>query len=91
VGILRQAANTNFNGITRGAEGRQAASRLDRVVMREMGTVPFGKPLPFRTWNAAESVKLEPVVPILYVGVPLMLAVWGVGLWLLLRRPRGKA
>jgi hypothetical protein len=31
------------------------------------------------------------VVPILYVGVPLMLAVWGVGLWLLLRRRRREA
>jgi serine/threonine protein kinase len=39
-------------------------------------------------WNAAESVKAEPVVPILYVGVPLMLAVWGVGLLLLLRYGR---
>jgi predicted Ser/Thr protein kinase len=39
-------------------------------------------------WDAAESIKSEPVVPILYVGVPLMLAVWGFGLWLLLRRRR---
>ena len=36
--------------------------------------------------NAVETGSSEPVVPILYVGVPLMLAVWGVGFWLLLRR-----
>jgi predicted Ser/Thr protein kinase len=36
-------------------------------------------------WNATESERWQPVVPILYVGAPLMLAVWAVGLWLLLR------
>ena len=42
-------------------------------------------------WNATESVKAEPVVPVLYVGVPLMLAVWSGGLCLILRMRRGRS
>jgi hypothetical protein len=89
VGILRRAANNDNNAPRRGAETRETVSRLDAAVQREMGSsIPFNKLLPFRPWSAAESVKIEPVVPILYVGVPLTLAVWGVGVWLLLRRRR---
>jgi hypothetical protein len=90
VGIVRRAANNDILGMIRGGEGRKPVSRLDNAVLREMGAVPLDKPLPFRDWNAAENVKIEPLVPILYVGVPLMAAVWGIGLWLLLRRPRLK-
>ena len=89
VGIVNRAANYKpGNEAIRGTEGRQTVSRLDVIVGVQMGTIPFGKPMPFRTWNAAKTVKLEPTVPILYIGVPLMLTVWGVGLWLLLRRRR---
>ena len=32
-------------------------------------------------WNSTENVEWRPEPPILVVGVPLMLAVWGIGLW----------
>ncbi len=47
------------------------------------------KPHPFRAWNASENVKWEPIFPIVYVGVPVTLAIWIGGLWLLMRRRRG--
>ena len=46
------------------------------------------QPRGFSRWDAADQWKWDPAVPILYVGVPLMLAVWTTGLWLLLRRRR---
>src|ERR1700686_2615499 len=49
-----------------------AADNYERPVFRNEAFVPVPG------WNAAESVKAGPVVPILYVGVPLVLAVWGV-------------
>ena len=54
-----------------------AARRLQSVGQERNFRVPF---------NYVDNVKWEPTVHILYVGVPLMLVVWGVGLWLLRRR-----
>jgi hypothetical protein len=63
-------------------DGRRQSSRLQNAT--------HGGGAMFRgDTHVTESDQWEPVVPILYVGVPLMLAVWGVGLWLLLRPRRG--
>ena len=85
VGIIRRSASEELSGIVRAELRRNHVSRLDSAIAIQMGTIPIEQPTPFRDWNASVTAKWEPAVPILYVGVPLMLAVWGLGLWLLLR------
>ena len=41
-----------------------------------------------KNWTVADKISWEPTASILMVSVPLMLAVWGIGLWLLLRYGR---
>ncbi len=92
VDIIQIASRDQFVFYYQGWVGGPRKSRLENA------TYGWGSQLPrddafvrVRGLKATESEKWEPVVPILYVGVPLMLGVWGVGLWLLLRRWRREA
>lgn len=74
------------------ADGRRDGSRLQKA------THGWGSAMSRRDAfaydpgaNATDSETWQPVVPILYVGAPLMVAVWGVGLWLLRRRRAPRA
>ncbi len=86
VGVLRRATSEQISGFLRPEQSHPPVVRLDSAVSVQMGTIPMDRPLPFRDWNAAVTTKWAPTLPILYVGVPLMLTVWVVGLWLLLHK-----
>jgi hypothetical protein len=92
VGVIRLTANVDLSHrphwIQFQNERRPSVCRLDLAVDSQMGMLNSNDPLPFRAWNAAENMKSEPKVPILYVAIPVTVAIWLGGLWVMLRRGR---
>jgi hypothetical protein len=88
VDIIRDAANDSRGRPTAPSTGKLVSRLHYEVAMHQNSG---GRQRAFQTFNAADKMKWEPAVPISYVGVPLMLAVWGAGLWLLLRHRYARA
>jgi tRNA A-37 threonylcarbamoyl transferase component Bud32 len=86
--IQKAAANAQPN--PEALEGRKAVGRLDRIVWdmwhaRRNDKPPFSS---FPWWDhvGSETTSFEPIVPITWVGLPVMVTVWVGGLWLLKRK-----
>jgi hypothetical protein len=76
--LIQSRANGDAGTIP-GRLDTQARALLDSYRNQTAGA-PFFEP------TGSENASYEPDVPVLYVGVPVMLAIWGLGLWLLVRR-----
>ena len=88
VDLIRAAADENGESPVLWLPNRKNASRLHYAVysgQRKDFTPGIGLPRAFQHFSAADNLKWEPFVPIVYVGLPLILGIWGMGLWLLLR------
>ena len=88
--VLRAAAKENADRpFWPSFPSGKTPSRLNlaaHVVLNHDFMPGMSRPGAFLPFVAADNVKWESTVPIVYVGVPLALAIWGAGLWLLSRR-----
>jgi len=91
VGIVRRSITEELSGFYQPPDVStpirldNPTIRLDKAARAQMGEVKGARP--FRNWFAVEKpATWETDVPIQYVGIPVMLAGWGIGLALILRR-----
>jgi len=88
--IVRDAAaNKNMVGGASPKNQRPPVGRLETIVLnQEQDYERRGEAYPFSDHVGTMITKFEPVIPILWVGLPVMLTIWLAGLWWLRRLRR---